>query len=235
MAARQALRAVMRRAAQQAASQAARTAYQAAVAAGTLAPEDYTDVGNEHADAQARANALAREMEAACAADPARCEACEANRGSPVAANWNMSARAAAYQQFITGFPRGVEYAYNGVTFDGFWRSVCTLVEAKDNYSHLLNVETSDGGLFSDPEIKSVDWSGWVLRQPIPAGEVIKNEFDRQNAAARPRPPVQLQWHCAQISLVIVLSQELEQTAPPASVIYTPNPIHPDPHAGFIK
>ncbi len=142
LAARQVVRTVMRRAAQQATNQAAQAAYSTAVTAGTLAPEGYTDLDGLFTDNQAKADALAREMEAACATDPAKCEACEANRGSPVARNWNMSSRAQQYQQFITGFPRGVEYDYTGVDFDGFWQSVCTLVEAKDNYAFMLNVTT---------------------------------------------------------------------------------------------
>ncbi|OCX60829.1 hypothetical protein BFP70_17265 [Thioclava sp. SK-1] len=235
LAARQVIRTVVRRAAQMAASRAAQAAYRAAVTAGTLSPEDHTDIDNQFADDQAKADALAKEMEATCSADPAKCEACEANRGHPLARNWNMSARARQYQQFITGFPRGVEYNYNGVYFDGFWQPICTLVEAKDNYAFMLVVQTDDGGFFSDASITSVDWR-FKRAEGDPAAKIqLVGEARRQDGAARPRPPVQLQWHCAQISLVIILTKEFQSAGVPIVPIYTPNPNHADPHSGYIQ
>ncbi|WP_414896863.1 Tox-REase-5 domain-containing protein [Rhodovulum sp. YEN HP10] len=235
LAARQVIRMVVRRAAQMAASKAAQAIYSAAVAAGTLAPENYRDIDDQFADDQAKADALAKEMEAACAADPAKCEACEANRGHPVARNWNMSARARQYQQFITGFPQRVEYSYNGVDFDGFWQPVCTLVEAKDNYAFMLDVKTDDGGFFSDASITSVDWR-FARSESEPAAKIqLVGEARRQDNAARPRPPVQLQWHCAQIALVIILTEEFQSAGVQVAPIYTPNPNHADPHSGYIQ
>lgn len=75
-----------------------------------------------------------------------------------------MSERARAYQQFITGFPRNVEYVYNGVDFDGFWQPICTLVEAKDNYDFMLKVEVDEGGWLSDPVITKVTWRNFVRK-----------------------------------------------------------------------
>ena len=228
IAARQIVRTVVRRAAQQAANRAAQAAMQTAIAAGTLAPEDFTGIDKQFESDQDRADALAREMAAACAADPAKCEACEANRGTPVPRAWNMSARARSYQQFVTGFPRNVEFQYNSVDFDGFWRPICTLVEAKDNYAFFLNVTTSDG-LFSGPSIDRVGWRSGM-------GDAQKARFlaqaTSQKRAAAPTPPVLLQWHCAQIALTIILTQEFQGLQVP--VIYTPNPSQADPHGGFI-
>lgn len=229
LAARQAVRMVMRRAAQQAANRAAQAAYSAAVTAGTLAPEDYTDIDDQFTDDQAKANALAREMAAACSAEPGKCETCEANRGRPVARNWNMSARARQYQQFITGFPQGVEYNYNGVDFDGFWQSICTLVEAKDNYAFFLDVTTSDGELFSEPSITGVKWKDGIGDN---RGQAFLTQATSQKNAAIPSPPVMLQWHCAQIALTIILTHTFEKLAIP--VIYSPHPTQTDPHDHLI-
>ncbi len=228
IAARQIIRTVVRRAAQQAANRAAQSAMQTAIVAGTLAPEDFTGIDRQFESDQDRADALARDLDAACAADPARCEACQANRGAPVPRAWNMSNRARSYQQFISGFPRNVEYRYNGVDFDGFWRPVCTLIEAKDNYAFFLRVTTSDG-LFSDPSIDRVAWRSGM-------GDAQKAKFlaqaTSQKRAATPTPPVMLQWHCAQIALTIILTQEFQGLLIP--VIYTPNPGQTDPHGEFI-
>ncbi|MEP3029009.1 Tox-REase-5 domain-containing protein [Tateyamaria sp.] len=112
--------------------------------------------------------------------------------------------------------------------FDGFWRSLCTLVEAKDNYAFFLNVTTSDG-LFSAPSIDRVSWRSGM-------GDAQKARFlaqaTSQKRAATPTPPVLLQWHCAQIALTIALTQEFQGLVIP--VIYTPNPSQTDPHSGFI-
>ncbi|MCE8438353.1 Tox-REase-5 domain-containing protein [Rhodovulum sulfidophilum] len=229
LAARQVIRMVVRRAAQMAASKAAQAIYSAAVAAGTLAPEDYRDIDDQFADDQAKADALAKEMEAACAADPAKCEACEANRGHPVARNWNMSARARQYQQFITGFPQRVEYSYNGVDFDGFWQPICTLVEAKDNYAFFLDVKTSEGGFFSSPSITGVDWKEKIGDN---REQAFLAQATAQKNAATPTPPVMLQWHCSQIALTIILTRTFSKLSTP--VIYTPHPTETDPHGHLI-
>ncbi len=165
MAARQIIRQVLRAAARRAASRTARQAYAAATAAGTLAPENYTDYDDTYANADDRADAVAREMAAACAADPRKYQMCEANRGSPGAPPWTMSARARLYQQFITGFPRGVEYQFFGVWFDGFWMPDCTLVEAKHKYDQFLDIVIDENLIFAD-EIKNVGFRDWFSGLP---------------------------------------------------------------------
>ena len=231
MTARQIVRRVTQAAARRALSREAANAYSAAVAAGTLAPESHIDLDGQYSNAQDKADALARTLAAACAAEPGQCEACDANRGQPSAPpNRNLSPRAAEYQQFISGFPRGVEYRYNGVDFDGFWRSVCTLVEAKDAYTQFMDVRTSEGGVFSSAGIRSVDWRDWFSG----AGD-LNVEARRQVAAAVPSPPVLLQWHCSQIALTILLTEQFGAERISIVPQYTPHPSQADPFGDYIE
>jgi hypothetical protein len=230
LAARQVIRHIMRAAARRLASQAAQQALRTAITAGTLAPTDYTGIDRTYSSADDKANALARAMAATCAADPRKCRACDATRGRPVARNWNMSARARAYQKFISGFPTSVEYQYNGVDFDGFWMPVCTLVEAKDNYTQFLDVSVSEGGIFSSRGISSVDWHSWYG-----GVEALASEGQRQHRAARPSPPVLLQWHCSQIAATIAIAALFNERGIPIVPQYTPHPGAPDPYSGYIE
>ncbi len=230
VAARQIVRQIVRASARRLASQTAQQALSTAIAAGTLAPANHTGIDGAYSNANDKANALARSMAAACAADPQKCRACDATSGSPVPRNWNMSPRARAYQQFISGFPTNVEYQYNGVDFDGFWMALCTLVEAKDNYTQFLDVSVSEGGIFSSRGISSVDWHSWYS-----GVEALASEGQRQHAAARPSPPVLLQWHCSQIAATIAIAALFNERGIPILPQHTPHPGAPDPYSGYIE
>ena len=231
IAARQILRRVVQAAASRATSQAARAAYQVAVAQGTLAPEDWSDMDQTYASADDRANALARSMAAACAAAPQMCLACAATAGVPGAPTArNLSPRAAAYQQFITGFPRGVEYLYQGVWFDGFWMPVCTLVEAKDKYDQFLKVDIDHAVLWGSDSISSVSFRDWFQGKTD-----LISEGRRQENVVRPNREVKLQWHCSQIAFTIALTSLFSQEGISIVPQYTPNPSHADPHGRYIN
>lgn len=230
LAAREVIRQVLRAAARRAVSRAAQQAYAAATAAGTLAPIDYSAIESDYATADDRADALAREMAAACAADPQKCEACEANQGSPGAPTRSMSNRAQLYQQFITGFPRGVEYQYRVVWFDGFWMPICTLVEAKDKYDQFLTVEIDEAFLFGSDSIESVGFKSWFSGQ-----QALINEGRSHRRTVDPTPEILLQWHCAQIAFTIALTQLFNQNAIQIIPQYTANPVQTDPHRRYIN
>lgn len=231
IAARQIVRRIVKAAAQRAASQAARMAYSAAVAQGTLAPQDWTDLDRSYASADDRANALARSMAAACAADPAKCRACTATAGAPgVPPSRNLSPRAAAYQQFITGFPRGVEYNFRGVWFDGFWMPICTLVEAKDKYDQFLVVEIDEAMLWGSDTISSARFKDWFSGKT----ELV-SEGRRHENTVRPNREIKLQWHCSQIAFTIALTSLFSQEGIGIVPQYTPNPTETDPHSRYIN
>lgn len=230
IAARRIVTQILKAAARRAASQAARVAYSTAVSQGTLAPQDWTDMDQSYARADDRANALARAMAATCAADPAKCRACTATSGAPGAPLRNISPRAIAYQQFITGFPRGVEYNFKGVWFDGFWMPICTLVEAKDKYDQFLVVEIDEALLWGDDTISSVRFKDWFSGK----AELVL-EGRRHENTTRPHREVKLQWHCAQIAFTIALTGLFSQEGIRIVPQYTPNPAATDPHGRYIN
>lgn len=73
------------------------------------------------------------------------------------------------------------EWKYGGVDFDGFWRSRCTVVEAKANYQK-----------FIDNNLKSA----WFIAEEL---EGWKGQFNAQKAAVNHAgPPARLEWHFMQ-------------------------------------
>lgn len=75
------------------------------------------------------------------------------------------------------------EWAYNGVMFDGFWRALCTVVEAKGNYDQVFN-----GG--SDGRVKP--WAREVL------SGWSKQLHSQQAAIVPAAPQAKLEWHFMQ-------------------------------------
>lgn len=76
-----------------------------------------------------------------------------------------------------------VEWNYMGVWFDGFWRPLCTVVEAKANYEKMF------GG---DPT-EDVFWAGKMLR------DWVRSDLPRQMAAIEiAKPQGKLEWHFMQ-------------------------------------
>jgi hypothetical protein len=68
-----------------------------------------------------------------------------------------------------------LEWQYNGVNFDGFWRSRCTVVEAKGHFAHFFEKKV--------PWRRSVtrDWEQQMTRQ--------------QEAIAIAKPQARLEWY----------------------------------------
>lgn len=73
-----------------------------------------------------------------------------------------------------------LEWIYNGVEFDGFWRSMCTVVEAKGQYGQFFDNRGVQLGWVKNTEIAK----DWVLQK------------DRQkNAIQHTKPQGKLEWH----------------------------------------
>lgn len=74
-----------------------------------------------------------------------------------------------------------LEWQYNGVDFDGFWRQKCTVVDAKGRYAKHIDSETGE------PR------DGFPERVMFPA---FKKEMARQNTAiSNAKPQAKLEWH----------------------------------------
>jgi hypothetical protein len=109
-----------------------------------------------------------------------RCEPCMADTGLPYQRNFPVRQPWVEYQARIGGMPNGptfiVEWAFNGVMFDGFDSSQCLLKEAKGQYDHFFD-----------------DW-GQVREWWRHNVETFVKEISAQSIAARPRPPIRLEW-----------------------------------------
>ena len=175
-------------------------------------------VYNHISDLDERARAAARDIARTCAANIAICGGCSAQNGVTVARpRPSMSLRAREYQQYISLFPQGVEWRYNGVDFDGFHPLRCTLVEAKDRHTHLL----CSFRYIDDPLVLRADFQPWSISSALPS---LKDEAIRQLAAAIPRPPVSLEWHFSEAITAVVVGSHFSFDGILIAIQYTKHP-----------
>ncbi len=143
-------------------------------------------------------------------AGPERFSYCDKNTGLPVTA-FDTSLAGRAWSA-IKGEPQPnaeqlnlTEWLYGGVYFDGFWRSQCTVVDAKGRYAQFLSV---DDGL---PK------PGFPIDFIFPG---MIEEAARQVAAiSTAMPQAKLQWHFMQRE---VYSWAVTSIPPPVVCVHTP-------------
>jgi hypothetical protein len=113
-----------------------------------------------------------------------------------------MKERAAAYQQFITGLPRGMGVELNGVMFDGCRTTDGTMLEAKGpGYQWALE---EDGEFFPNYKGK----------------QDLYDQIERQVAAAGER---QVEWHFAEEAVATAIGSYVAKRGHKnITVIYTP-------------
>lgn len=101
-----------------------------------------------------------------------------------------------------------VEWNYMGVWFDGFWRPLCTVVEAKANYEKMFGM---DGDSPDRPWADSIlqQWKGKDLKRQLAA--VVSAE-----------PQGKLEWHFMQL---LPYHRALEAGLPATIARYTPMPL----------
>lgn len=201
-----------------------------AIAAGTAAGIGATTgtIYDHITDLEERARRAAQDIARTCAANVAVCDACNAKNGTTVALNRSMSPRARVYQQFISLFPNGVEWRYNGVDFDGFHLLRCALVEAKDRYAFMLCRVVDP----LDPLGIYVDWAPWAQGSGKAA---LIAEAARQLAAAIPRPPISLEWYFSESVTAQVMELEFSRAGLPTAIIYLKHPSAPETSAGQLS
>jgi hypothetical protein len=147
---------------------------------------------------------------AAAGAQHPACKACPPVAGSPTYRNTsNWSDITIAYQTSIGGMPPAppghiTEWMYNGVTFDGFDPSQCLLKEAKARYDQFFD--------------EFGDTRPWWSRSRL----ALLQEVQRQDAAARPRPPVRLRWHFMQPVSYAHFAPLIRSAHPGVEVIHQP-------------
>lgn len=106
----------------------------AAEAAREQARRRQEDADRAASGPMARADAPTEERE--------KCKECPPDHGTLVSVSYSMPPNSSEYQQRITGFPRGMEWRFQGRDFDGFKSDSCLLQEAKANYDQFFD---SDG------------------------------------------------------------------------------------------
>lgn len=103
------------------------------------------------------------------------------NSNTPINIDWSLTKEAFGKGGKYTT----TEWCYGGVWFDGFWRSRCTVLEAKANYEDAWD----DDGAVVKPWIAQKEVSNWVTKA-----------YPKQQAAiATASPQGRLEWHFMQL------------------------------------
>ncbi|HEL4110069.1 TPA: hypothetical protein UM343_000151 [Stenotrophomonas maltophilia] len=135
---------------------------------------------------------------------------CDKNTGLPVTSfDTSIAGRAWAA---LKGGPQPnaeqlnlTEWLYGGVYFDGFWRSQCTVVDAKGRYSQFLSKD--DGR----PKL------GFPSRFIFPG--MIADAFRQVAVISTASPQGKLQWHFMQVE---VYGWAATNIPPPVICVHTP-------------
>lgn len=98
------------------------------------------------------------------------------------------------------------EWLYNGVWFDGFWRSECTVVDAKGRYAQFLD---------EDGRAKS----GFPANSIFP--EIEREASRHVLAVAGARPQAKIEWHFMERSTYAFVKDSL---SPEITTHFTPLP-----------
>jgi len=125
----------------------------------------------------------------------------------------------AAYQQYVTGFPMGLEFFFAGKWFDGFYLSDCLLQEAKANYDFFFDDE--------DGSPKFFFFHGKGPNNPDPtvsksAYKSIMREAETQSEVVISNPPAKLRWYFMQERFFMWATKEFVGEALPISTEYKP-------------
>lgn len=96
------------------------------------------------------------------------------------------------------------EWLYNGVWFDGFWSSECTVVDAKGRYAQFLD---------EDGEPKR----GFQSRVVFP--EMVREALSQAAVVAPALPQARVEWHFMERATYLAVRDMIQ---PPISTHFTP-------------
>lgn len=179
---------------------------------GAAADEALRQAQRAQAREKQEAAERARSLPIACAHvhSPSRrkCEPCQAEQGLPYQRTFPERKPWVDYQARVGGMPSGptfiVEWAFNGVVFDGFDAAECLLKEAKGHYDPFFD----EWGMVRD----------WWKHNV----ETVIEEIAAQSVAAHPRPPIRLEWFWQQPFSYRYFSGVLARVAPDVPHHYHP-------------
>ncbi|MYM96879.1 Tox-REase-5 domain-containing protein [Duganella vulcania] len=140
-----------------------------------------------------------------------KCKNCTADEGKPYLRNtagWPETS--IAYQIRITQMPPAppgflTEWDFGGTKFDGFRSAECLLMEAKARYDQFFD-----------------EWGGFKYRFQDKIFMGMLDEAVKQNNAAVPKPPIQLQWYFMEPTSYRYMSKILSRATPQIEVLYRP-------------
>jgi hypothetical protein len=158
---------------------------------------------SEEAD-QAKSTPLAK----TAAKAKEKCDTCPLGNGAPYIRNFTMLRPWIEYQARICGLPFGpnfiTEWMYNGKVFDGLKAERCALIDAKGAYDQFFD-EQGKPKAYWEHNIEAMTWT-------------IKGE----DFAARPAPPVNLEWFWQEPVSYRFFSVALQEIAPRVVHHYQP-------------
>ena len=151
------------------------------------------------------ADALKKAMERAQEDDCSKRKECPALQGHAAPVNHAMSRAAADYQARITGFPHNVEWKFDGKDFDGFFPSLCQLVETKANYDQFFK---KNSYVFIFPTFKGVSNA--------------LEQAKRQEKTIKKHPPTSLAWYFKTPLFHVRMTEEFAKYALSILTIFKP-------------
>ncbi|SPB15398.1 hypothetical protein NOV72_02624 [Caballeronia novacaledonica] len=147
------------------------------------------DTANDKDKAQTDTQVKVRTRERECKCPP--------DRGQMAPVNHAMSDLSARYQQYVTGFPRGIEWKFGGKDFDGFVSAQCLMQEAKANFEFFFY----DNGRPKFFFLKGVGPKTADKKQEPSASESLVKQATAQSAIVTESPPSKLRWYFMQDKL----------------------------------
>ncbi|WP_080414257.1 restriction endonuclease fold toxin 5 domain-containing protein [Burkholderia ubonensis] len=146
---------------------------------------------------------------------------CPPEKGRPELVNHSMSELSAAYQQYITKFPRGEEWLFKYTEFDGFIKERCLLQEAKAKYDQFFNPKTGKPKFFFliGKSEKTVG-----APQKISGWKKMLDQATRQSNIVRGNAPAQMRWHFMQPLLFGYATSEFSKRGLAISTEHRPMP-----------
>lgn len=130
---------------------------------------------------------------------------CPPEKGNMGPVNHSMSDLSAEYQEYITKFPRGMEWIFGGRDFDGFLKARCLLQETKANYDFFFDGKTGK------PKFFFLHGKGPNTEGPaknLSAWDGILEQAQGQNQIVLDNPPTDLTWYFMQRAFYAYATKE---------------------------
>ncbi|MXN79291.1 hypothetical protein GR157_31775 [Burkholderia sp. 4701] len=152
-----------------------------------------------------------REREQSCKCPPEK-------NGKRLKPPHGVTGLSAEYQQYVTGFPMGIEFFFSEKWFDGFMPQQCLFQEAKANYDFFFD---------KSGQAKFFFFHGKGPKNPdpaksIPAYKSIMQEAETQSAVVVSNPPSRLRWYFMQNLFYRWATKEFSKEMLPISTEFKP-------------